>query len=164
MPTDCSLTGLGGGTAVQIACSGCGASVNYNSSAICDQSHRQTVVSVALRLATFISGIGFAGYHKLLKRHLGMHVVNQRHFYRVIEMAYPHVKEILDEICELGKEEMKHLPSTELGSWEKAVTTFDGCWHIRGFFSQNSTFIIRNYLTGALLWYVFVLYMWLHSV
>lgn len=150
MPTSCSLTGLGGGTSVQITCSGCGVSVSYSSSAVCDQTHRQAVVSVALRLATFISGIGFAGYHKLLKRHLGMHIVNQRHF---IEMAYPHVKDILD-ICELGKAEMKCLPSTELGSWEKAVTTSDGCWHIRGFFSQNSTFIIRNYFTGALLRYV----------
>ena len=48
---------------------------------------------------------------------------------------------------------MKALPSTELGSWEQAVMTSDGCWQIRGFFSQNSTFIVRNYLTGALLWY-----------
>ena len=142
---------------MQIACSHCGNSISHNSSALCDNTVRQTVVSLALHLATFIAGIGFAGYHKLLKRYLGMHAVSQRHFYHVIEMAYPHVKDILDEVCELGKEEMKSLPSTQLGSWEKAVTTSDGCWHIRGFFSQNSTFVIRNYLTGALLWYEFML-------
>ena len=97
-------------------------------------------------------GIGFTGYHKLLKRYLGMHAVAGTNFFSVIEMAYPHVRDILDETCELGKE-MKLLPATQLGSWDRAVTTSDGCWHIRGFFSQNSTFIVRNYLTGALLWY-----------
>ncbi len=112
-----------------------------------------TVVSVALRLASFISGIGFACYHKLFQRHLSMNAVTDKYFYRVIEMAYPHVVDILDEVCELGKIQMKNLPSSQLGSWDRAVTTSDGCWQIRAFFSQNSTFIIRNFLTGALLWY-----------
>ena len=71
----------------------------------------------------------------------------------MIEEAYPHITEMLDEVCELGKEEMKSLPSDKLGSWERAVTKSDGCWHIRGFFSQNVTFVIRNWLTRALLWY-----------
>ena len=70
-----------------------------------------------------------------------------------IEEAYPHITDMLDEVCELGKEEMKSLPSDKLGSWQRAVTTSDGCWHIRGFFSQNGTFVIRNWLTGALLGY-----------
>ena len=35
----------------------------------------------------------------------------------------------------------------------RAVTTCDGCWHIRGHFSQNCTFIIKNYLTGGILYY-----------
>ena len=43
--------------------------------------------------------------------------------------------------------------TSELGSWKRAVTTSDGCWQIRGSFSHNSTFVIRNYLIGALLWY-----------
>ena len=82
-----------------------------------------------------------------------MSTLSSRSFYHVIEIVYPHVQSILDEICEEAKEEMKETPSSELGSWERAITTSDGCWHIRGFFSQNSTFIIKNYLTGALLWY-----------
>ena len=100
---------------------------------MCDGVQRHTVVSLALRLAAFISGIGFAGYHKLLKRHLGMHAVTDKNFYEVIEMAYPHVKDILDEIT--------------AGRWDRAITTSDGCWHIHGFFSQNSTFVICNFLT-----------------
>ena len=48
---------------------------------------------------------------------------------------------------------MKALPADEQGSWENAVTTADGCWLTRGHFSQNCTFIIKNYLTNTILWY-----------
>ena len=114
---------------------------------------RCNVVSYALRLAAFSSGVGFAGYHKLFGRHLGMSVTSPRMFLKVIEEAFSIIMEMLDKICELGKDEMKCLPASQLCSWERAVTTSDGCWHIRGFFSQNCTFGICNWLTGALLWY-----------
>lgn len=153
VPVCCSLTGLGGAAAIKFACSSCGLAVDYSSSAMCKDVPRHTVVSFALRLAAFLAGIGFAGYHKLFARYLGMAAVSDKNFNRVIEMAFPHIQDILDQICEDAKTEMKGLPSSELGSWDRAVTTSDGCWHIRGFFSQNSTFVIRNYLTGALLWY-----------
>ena len=61
----------------------------------------------AVRLAAFASGIGFAGYHKLFARHLGLNVTSDKMFHRVIEEAYPHITEMLDEICNLGKAEMK---------------------------------------------------------
>ena len=80
-----------------------------------------------------------------------MDVTSDKMFIRVIHEMYPHIKEILDDICELGKQEMKDLPSSTLGSWNRAVTTSDGCWHIRGFFSQNCTLVIRNWLTGVLI-------------
>ena len=138
---------------MKIACSGCGIELNYASSAVCQDLKRHTVVSLSLRVAALISGIGFAGYDKLFKRHLGMHTVTDKQFYATIEMCYPHVKDMLDEICEIGKDEMKAIADTELGCWRRAVTTSDGAWHIHGFFSQNSTFVIRNFLTGAILWY-----------
>lgn len=31
--------------------------------------------------------------------------------------------------------------------------TSDGVWHTRGHFSKNGSFIIKNYMTGGLLWY-----------
>lgn len=120
---------------------------------MCKDLPRHTIVSLALCLGAFLSGIGFSGYHSLFGRYLGMAVVTQKAFNEIVRLAYPHIKDILDEICEEAKTEIKGLPNSELGSWEWAVTTSDGCWHIRGFFSQSSTFIIRNYLTGALLWY-----------
>ena len=49
---------------------------------------------------------------------------------------------------------MKALPDSDIGSWNRAVTTADGTWLTRGYFSKNYTFTVRNYLTGALLYYV----------
>ena len=153
IPTGHILSGCGGSAVVDIACSGCGVQIQYASSAMSDTESRRNVVSYALRLAAFASGIGFAGYHKLFGRHLGMDITTNKVLYWVIEEAFPHIMKMLDEVCELGKDEMKSFPSDKLGSWQQAVTTSDGCWHIRGFFSQNCIMVIRNWLTGALLWY-----------
>ena len=51
------------------------------------------------------------------------------------------------------KQRMKAKEEGELGSWEKAVVTSDGVWHMRGHFSKNGSFIVKNYLTVGLLWY-----------
>ena len=142
IPTGHILGGRGGSAVVHISCSGCGAQIQYASSAMSATESRRNVVSYALRIAAFVSGVGFTGYHKLFGRHLGMSIATDKMF-RVIEEAYPHITEMLDEVCELGKDEMKALPSDKLGSWQRAVTTSDGCWHIRGFF-QNCTVVISN--------------------
>ena len=129
---------MGGAAAVKLSCTGCGVTVDFSSSAMCSGASHNAVISVALRLATFISGIGFAGYHTLLKRYLGMNAVCDKQFIAVIHLAYPHIKDILDEVCEEAKVEMKSLPSSQLGSWSRAVTTSDGCWHIRVFFVKTA--------------------------
>ena len=82
IPIHFSLSGLGGGAEVQIACSGCCLATNYASSAMCDGLQRHTVVTVALRLGAFISGIGFAGYHKLFRRYLGLNTVTKKNSLR----------------------------------------------------------------------------------
>ena len=112
VPTWYTLSRLGGGAAVDISCSDCGVTVLYSSAAICEGLQRHTVVSLVLRLATFIMGMGFTGYHKLLMRYLGMHAVAGTNFFSVIEMAYPHVQDIIDDMCDLGKEETKLLPAS----------------------------------------------------
>ena len=129
VPVGHTLSGLGGAaTAVKISCSGCGLSIDFASSAMCGDMKRHTVVSLSLRLAAFISGIGFAGCYKLFKRHLGMHSITSRNFFK---MVYPHAKDMLDELCET-KDVKKFLPNEQLGSWKRAVTTSDGVWAIRG--------------------------------
>ena len=49
---------------------------------------------------------------------------------------------------------MKQMAQSDLGSWSRAVTCADGCWQTRGWHSKNATFSIRNYQTGALLYYM----------
>ena len=63
------------------------------------------------------------------------------------------VESMLDEVCEAAKQEMRDMKESELGSWQNAVTVADGTWQTRGWHSKNATFTIRNYLTGALLYY-----------
>lgn len=68
-------------------------------------------------------------------------------------MIYPHIHDILTEMCDEEKAQMKRIDSNVLESWQRAVVTSDGVWHTRGHFSKNGSFIIKNYLTGALLWF-----------
>ena len=74
----------------------------------------------------------------------------EKPFLEVIDVALPDMKAILDEMCDDVKHHMKQMPYDDIGSWSRAVTTCDGCWQIRGHFSQNCTFTIKNYLTGLL--------------
>ena len=90
-------------------------------------------------------------YHKTLKLALGIQAVNKDLFLKTIEEMHPIVKGLLDEICEMAREEMRRMPPEELGSWKRAVTTADGTWQTRGWHSKNATFTIRNYINGALL-------------
>ena len=59
-----------------------------------------------------------------------------------IKQMHPIVKEILDEVCEVAKQEMKDKSEDELGSWKCSVTTADGTWQTRGWHSKNATFTI----------------------
>ena len=61
--------------------------------------------------------------------------------------------DILNGMCEEEKNNMRALRNDQLGSCEKAVMASDGVWHTRGHFSKNGSFIIKNYLTGVLLWF-----------
>ena len=69
---------------------------------------------------------------------------------------FPIVQEILDEVCELAKQEMKEIDGDKLGSCTHAVTAADGVWHTRGWHSENATFSTRNYLNRALLYYMHI--------
>ena len=66
---------------------------------------------------------------------------------------HPVVEEMVTEMCNQEKERMKAMDQTKLGSWSEAVTCADGTWQTRGFHSKNGTFTIRNYDTGALLYF-----------
>ena len=138
---------------VVFACNGCEMrSVTFQGSMQAEGSKR-TVVGLALAVAFIISGHGFAKFSKTLNQYLGISALSKQRYYEIIQLMYPHISAILNGMCEDEKTRMKELPEGELGHWKKAVVTSDGVWHTRGHFSKNGSFVIKNYLSGALLWF-----------
>ena len=98
-------------------CSGCWKEeISYHSSHLAQESRRR-LVSLALSLAFFISGHGYASYRKTLGKGLGLGVLSEKPFLEVIDVAIPHIKEALDEMCEDAKHSMKELDPQTMGSW-----------------------------------------------
>ena len=120
---------------------------------VCLRETRRNCVLLALGLCFLTWGHGYPIHHKILRLGLGMETLSNKSFLKIIKIAHPFVKSILDDICKLGKSEMKAKDPSEQGSWQRAVTTSDGCWLIRGHHSQCCTFVIINFLTGCTLYY-----------
>ena len=146
-------TGIGGTLNLTFSCSDCQLrKINFSGSMYVEGSKR-TVVGLALAVAFFITGHCYAKFSKTLRQCLGIACISKNAYYEVIKLVYPHITEILNEMCEDEKNRMKKLPSKDLGSWQRAVVTSDGVWQTRGHFSKNGSFVIKNYFTGGLLWY-----------
>ena len=145
--------GLGGAVEVSFQCSGCVARSLTFSTSVVGEISEQPLLSIALQVAFVCAGCTHAHYTKVLGKALGMCSVDEKDFYKTLEIMYPHCKAILDGMCQEVKEEMKAMDPSELGSWERAVTYGDAAWLTRGYHSQNCTFHIRNYMNGAVLYY-----------
>ena len=96
---------------------------------------------MALSVAFFISGHGYAGYRKTLGRGLGLGNTSEKPYLEVIDLAFPRIKDMVDEMGDDAKHQMKQLPPEQIGSWSKAVTCCDGCWLIREHFIQWKAYI-----------------------
>ncbi len=107
-------------------------------------------VTPSANIVFIAAGCTYETYTKVLKHVLGIKVVSSSTFMTAIETLHPVVEEMVNELCEREKKRMK---DDKLGSWKRAVTCADGTWMTRGFHSQNATYSIRNYFTGALLYY-----------
>ena len=137
-------TGLGGSMNVTFACNGCKLrTVNFCGSALVEGSKR-TVVGLALAVAFFITGHGYAKFSRTLRQCLGISCISKNPYYETIKLVYPKVTEILNGMCDEEKERMKQMSNGQLGSWKRAVVTSDGVWHTRGHFSKNGSFIIKK--------------------
>ena len=65
-----------------------------------------------------VYGQGYPTHSKVLKIGLSMNVLAKSNFYRIIEIAHPHIKSVLDKMCDSEKVSMKSkdLPSLEAGN------------------------------------------------
>lgn len=153
VPCKVETVGLGGTINITFACSGCQLrSVMFQGSTMVETS-RRNVVGLALAVGFIVSGHGFAKFNKTLNQCLGIQAISKNRFYEVVKLIYPHIHDILSEMCEEEKAKMQAINDGTLGSWKQGVVTSDGVWHTRGHFSKNGSFIIKNYLTGGLLWF-----------
>lgn len=72
----------------------------------------------------------------------------------MLKRLHPVVKTMLDEMCTDAKNDMKNIDDATLGSWKQAVTSADGVWQTRGYHAKNGTISVRNYMNGALLYFM----------
>ena len=54
-------------------------------------------------------GYSYAPYGKTLGKGLGLGVLSDKPFIDIIDLACPHINDILDEMCQRKKEDMKAL-------------------------------------------------------
>ena len=118
-----------------------------------EKSDKTFLLSTTTKRLPLLNKQGYASYCKTLGKGLGLVIVSEKPLLEVVDLPLPHIKAILVGVCEEAKLQMQSIENYHLGSWERTVTTCDGCWQIRGHFSQNCTFVIKNYITGGLLYY-----------
>ena len=154
-PVAVRCRGLGGAVTVRYSCDGCGLKgATFEAHSKCETVLAgSNTISVSLQVAFIIAGSTHATYCKTLGHFLGIDVVSSSTFMRTIRAMHSIVESMLDEVCEAAKLEMRDVKESQLGSWKNAVTVADCTWQTRGWHSKNATFTIRNYLTGALLYY-----------
>ena len=119
--------------------------LKFNTSAFVRISRRY-VASLSIALAFLLTVHVYSGYHRTLGHSLGIPSLHCNTFYTVANDAYVNIQRMLQEICEYYKGRDEGNARRELGSWQNAITAADGCWLTRGHFSQNFTFIVKNYL------------------
>ena len=144
-------TCLGGTINVLFSCSKCTVrTVHFLGSGLAEGSKR-TVIGLSIAEVFFLTGHRLHKFNRTLQQYLGISSVSKNRFYDVIKLVYPHIMQILSEMCTEEKDRMKAMVDGSIGSWKRAIVTLDGFWHTRGHFSKNGSFIIKNYLSGGLL-------------
>ena len=152
-PVSVTFAGLGGALQMQYNCTGCSQRQLVFNSSVQHEASGESAIGLALQVAFIAAGCSYEQYKKVMANAFGVHAVTSAQFYKTVLMMHPCVKQILDEQCTLAKVKMKDKPENELGSFDNAVTTADGVWMTKGYRSQNFTYQVRDYLTGALLYY-----------
>ncbi|CAG0900456.1 unnamed protein product [Darwinula stevensoni] len=89
------------------------------------------------------SSPGYAG--------VGMAAVTPKTYARTLLDMYHPVQTMVDKMCSRTIYEMLKKDPGEVGCISRAITTSDGAWLTRGSHSKNSSFIIRDFLTGGYL-------------
>ena len=116
VPLSLQSKGLGGTVNVSYVCNGCGISKVFFEGSLNSKSLNTTEVGASIQVAFIISGCLYALYCKVLKLSLGLDTVDFSAFYSTMKRRYPVIKQMVDEMCEEAKDEMKTMDEHTLGS------------------------------------------------
>ena len=72
-------------------------------------------ISTCVQVAFILAGCTHATYCRTLQHALGIRAVSMHTFLSTIERMYPIVKGMLDEMCDLAKQDMKEMGKDDLG-------------------------------------------------
>ena len=90
--------GLGGSMNIFFVCNNCNLrKVNFQGSAFVEGSKR-TVIGLALAVAFFVTGHGFAKFNRTLNQCLGISALSKNRYYDVVKTVYPAISDILNEV------------------------------------------------------------------
>jgi len=143
--------GLGGGLEIKIVCSGCSQMIMYHSSP--RQQGRDLAGYVAM-LVSFLAGGTYADYTRTFGPLFGNNIFSHETFRKMVHDLHEPIQKLLDWEVEIGRNLMKKKSEKELGSWARAVTSSDGCYHVRGHFSLNMSLIVVDYFSGFTIGYL----------
>jgi len=144
--------GLGGGLEVKIACSCCAQKLSFHSSPTTREG--KNLAGFACMVASFLAGSTYAEYARTFAPLLGGFVFSHETFRKMMIGLHGPVEQLLKWEVEVGRKILQELPLDTLGSWSQAVTSADGCYHVRGHFSLNMTVTAVDYFRGFLIGYV----------
>ncbi len=82
-------------------------------------------VGASIIVAAIVSGCLFSTYYKFMKLALGIDCYQYTTYNTMLKRLHPVIVQMLDEMCEEAKNDMKALSAETLGSWKQAVTSAD---------------------------------------
>lgn len=74
------------------------------------------MVGLALAVAFFVFGHGFSKFNKILNHCIGLQGISNNRYNEVLKRIFPHSHDIVSEMCEEKKNNMKDLDDVELGN------------------------------------------------
>lgn len=112
IPVNVKSSGLGGAISICYSCSKCSSKHAVLETSSKYQLGKMSDISMCVQVAFILAGATHATYFKTLRHALGIDAVGMGPFLGTIEHMYPVVKGMLDEVCEMAKEEMKRKKKT----------------------------------------------------
>jgi len=86
------------------------------------EASRCTVVGLALAVGFIVSGHGFSKFNKTVNQCLGIQAISKNHYYEVVKLIYPQIHDILIEMREEEKANMRAVDDGHLAAGNEELS------------------------------------------